>query len=152
MAKQKKRPNSLVFLLAFILISFTGNTQILHRKINRLDEKGCRQGIWIIYLDSARRQPLSKFHFKDGREYRTSRYYHENGTTRVKFRYKGESLVLVKYYDTCGRLTQKGRSLMLYTDKEIRYCWDGAWKFYDNRHRLIRTAEYRKGEELGVEE
>jgi len=151
MRKSRKRPNNQLLLLAFVLISLTGYPQIFHPKINRLDEKGCRQGRWITYQDSIRRHPLSKFYFKDGLECRTTKYYYENGKVRVKFRYKGDSLVLVKYYDTCGGLSQKGRSLMLYTEKEIRYCWDGVWKFYDNRQHLIRTAAYRKGEELGGE-
>ncbi|MEI6060102.1 MAG: hypothetical protein WCR72_05305 [Bacteroidota bacterium] len=117
-----------------------------------MDAKGRRQGLWITWYDTARRQPLSISRFRDGREYRTSRYYYENGKTRVRFRYKGDSIVWVRYYDSCGKLSMKGRSLLLYSDKEIRYCWDGMWKYYDCHHHLIQTEMYRKGEETGNRE
>ncbi|MBK7028280.1 MAG: hypothetical protein IPH45_03315 [Bacteroidales bacterium] len=57
-------------------------------------------------------------------------------------------LLKVKYLDTLGHVTQKGGAKRLYTPSEIRYCWDGEWKFYDEKHKLYRTALYRKGEEV----
>ncbi|MBK7175192.1 MAG: hypothetical protein IPH84_18690 [Bacteroidales bacterium] len=117
-------------------------------KRNQFDTKGNRHGRWITWQDSARRLPSSKAWFKHGLEYRTTRYYHANGKVRLKLHYKGDSLIRVKYLDTLGHVTQKGGAKRLYTPTEIRYCWDGEWRFYDEKHKLYRTAIYRKGEEV----
>jgi antitoxin component YwqK of YwqJK toxin-antitoxin module len=138
----------LVILLSLIFLALNGYSQHLCRKINKLDAKGNRHGRWITWQDSARRLPSSKCWFKHGLEYRTTRYYHANGRVRLLLHYKGDSMIRVKYLDTLGHVTQKGKAKRLYTPTEIRYCWDGEWKFYDENHKLYRVALYRKGEEV----
>jgi hypothetical protein len=147
--KRLRNLQNRVFL--FILVLFLplfGFSQLGHRKINQLDEKGRRQGRWITWQDSARRLPSCKSWYKDGIESRTTRYYHSNGNTRLKFCFKGDSLIVVRYFDPQGKLTDKGSALRLFTDTEIRYCWDGEWKQYDKRHRVVQRMMYRKGEEV----
>jgi len=136
----------LCLLIMVLTLSIGSYAQFFSRKVNQLDEKGRRQGRWITWQDSARRLPSSKSWFRDGMEYRTTRYYHPNGKTRLKLKYKGDSIIRVSYYDTLGHLTHKGRALRLYSPTEIRYCWDGEWKYYDGRGKLINAVIYRKGE------
>lgn len=136
------------FIVILILFAITGFSQPFFRKINQLDAKGNRQGKWITWQDSARRLPSCKSWFKEGSEYRTTKYYHPNGKVRLKMQYKGDSVIKVKYLDSTGHIIQKGRALRIYSPAEIRYCWDGEWKFYDEKHKLYRTALYRKGEEV----
>ncbi len=138
----------LIFFLIGVLLAETAISQPLCRKINQLDSKGNRQGRWITWQDSARRLPSSKCWFKNGLEYRTTRYYHPNGKVRLKLHFRGDSIIRVKYIDSTGHVTQKGWALRIYTQKEIRYCWDGEWKFYNEKHKLERKAIYRKGEEV----
>jgi antitoxin component YwqK of YwqJK toxin-antitoxin module len=137
---------SLVVLVWIVSLGAVG--QVFHLKLNQLDKQGRRQGHWITWQDSVRRLPSSKSWFRDGKEYRTTRYYHSNGKTRLKLRYHGDSLIRVKYYDTLGHVTHKGRALRLYTPTEIRYCWDGKWKYYDGRRKYIKAVIYRKGENI----
>jgi antitoxin component YwqK of YwqJK toxin-antitoxin module len=143
MLRQRK---SLLFL--FFLIPLIGMTQIFKTKINQVDAGGHRQGRWIQWQDSVRRVPFCTSWYKDGIECRATRYYNSNGTVRLKFRYLDDSLIRVKYFDEKGRLTSKGTALLLYTDTEIRYCWDGVWKEYDKWRRVKNSSVYRKGEEL----
>lgn len=148
MAKRRNLRNSAFYFVALMLLPFLVHSQWFNRKINRTDAEGHRQGRWITWQDSVRRLPSAKSWFRDGREIRTTRYYHSNGKTRLKLRYSGDSIIHVKYYDTLGHLIQKGRALRLYSDKEIRYCWDGVWKFYDSGRKPERVAIYRRGEEM----
>jgi len=147
----RKNHRSRFICLILLTLPILGYPQLLNRKLNRLDEEGRRQGCWITWQDSARRLPSSKSWFRDGKEYRTTRYYHSNGITRLKLRYSGDSIIHVKYYDSTGHLMQKGRALRLYSDKEIRYCWEGTWKFYNGGRKPDRIAVYRRGEEVSAE-
>jgi antitoxin component YwqK of YwqJK toxin-antitoxin module len=144
--KPRLKASSLL-LLIFMLTAPAGRTQFLQRPVNRLDEQGQRQGLWVSYFERDQRHRMYKMHYRDGREYRTSRYYYRNGHRRATFRYRNDSVVYVRYYDSCGRLNQKGRSLILYTEKEIRYCWDGLWTSYDASGHLLSSVMYRRGEE-----
>ena len=140
----------LILILFCTLVSQGAISQTFCRKINQFDAKCNRQGRWITWQDSARRLPSSKCWFKNGMEYRTSKSYHPNGKVRLKMHFRGDSVIQVKYIDSTGHITQKGRALRLYTPNEIRYCWDGEWKFYDDKHKLNRIAIYRKGEEVTI--
>lgn len=144
----KRNPNRLIIL--FLLVSFPLLCSSQHSggKINRVDAKGLRQGRWVTWQDSVRRIPSCKSWFRDGKEYRKTSYYHSNGKPRLTFRFRGDSLIIVRYFDEHGRLTDKGRALRSYTKTEIRYCWDGEWKQYDRWHRVVNRQFYNKGEEV----
>jgi hypothetical protein len=149
-ANQRIKLSRISVLLIILFIPLIASSQLFHRKINRIDEKGYRQGRWITWQDSVRRIPSCKSWFRDGKEYRTTRYFHNNGKRRLTFCFKGDSVIIVRYFNEKGRLTDKGRALRLYTETEIRYCWEGEWKQYDRWHRVIGRQQYKKGEEIGV--
>jgi hypothetical protein len=147
---RKRKLSRILILLTILILPIITSSQVFHRKINRIDEKGNRQGRWITWQDSVRRIPSCKSWFRDGKEYRTTRYYHNNGKCRLSFSFQGDSVIVVRYFDEKGRLTEKGRALRLYTPTEIRFCWDGEWKQYDRWHRVIGRQQYKKGEEVSV--
>jgi antitoxin component YwqK of YwqJK toxin-antitoxin module len=136
--------------MLLFLLPFLAYPQFRHRKTNQIDTKGQRQGYWVTWQDSVNKIPSATAWFKDGKEHRVSRYYHANGKTRLKLRYINDSLIRVKYFDSTGRLTDKGSALRLYSEKEIRYCWDGVWKQYDKYRHVTGMQVYRKGEEITV--
>jgi antitoxin component YwqK of YwqJK toxin-antitoxin module len=140
--------NSKVAVFLIVFIPLIGFSQVFHRKTNQWDNKFKRQGLWITWQNEEKHIPSSKSWYKHGVEYRVTRYYHENGKTRLKFRFIGDSIVKVKYFDSKGHLTDKGRALRLTSDTEYRFCWDGEWKHFDEHHKLVKTSIYRKGEEL----
>lgn len=142
-----RRAIGIALILSFF-IPLIGLPQVFHRKINQWDDKFHRHGLWITWQDEKEHIPSSRIRYRHGLEYGVSRYYHENGRTRLKFRFSGDSIVMVKYYDSLGHLTDKGRALRFISEKEYRFCWDGEWKHYGKHRRLIKTSFYRKGEEL----
>ena len=139
---------SIYLFLFLLMVSQPGLAQLLHRQVNRMDETGRRQGKWILWQDSARRRPSFTGWYKDGVERRVTRYYYGNGKLRIKFMYRGDSLLIARYYDTCGRLSEKAEALRLDTVTEYRFCWDGKWKKYTKWHRVRQQALYRKGLEV----
>jgi antitoxin component YwqK of YwqJK toxin-antitoxin module len=134
-------------LLIIVFIPLVGFSQVFHRKINQWDDKFNRQGLWITWQDEGKHIPSCKSRYRHGVEYGVTRYYHDNGRTRLKLRFIGDSLIRVKYFDVHGRLTDKGRALRIITPTENRYCWDGEWKHYGEHHKLVKTSYYQKGEE-----
>lgn len=142
------------FGLAMMLL-FSGCSLLYPSKTNQLDEAGRKTGRWISYSSEEPRRKTSDGHFKNGREYRRFKYYHANGKRQVRFVYGrnhryGESHIKVKYWYPTGKVMQKGTSLMFLDDKEIRYVYDGMWRFYDERGRLIEKTIYRMGEPVSV--
>ncbi|NVO21203.1 MAG: hypothetical protein HXX13_15985 [Bacteroidetes bacterium] len=140
-------PSKAALCLLFV-IPLIGHCQWFHRKINQWDDKFHPNGLWIGWKDDQNKVKAYRIWYKHGLEYRISRYYHDNGKTRVKYRFLGDSIVMVKYFDENGRLTDKGRALRFYTNSDYRFCWDGTWKHYDEHHHMVKPTIYRKGEEM----
>lgn len=118
-------------------------------KINRYNANGLRDGSWIYYWDDAQKKPMNKLRFKNGREHGLNRYYNENGKKWLKFRAFKDGRMNVTYYDDNGRREKKGKALMIYDAAELRYCWHGKWKYYENG-RFVREAVYNMGNETPV--
>jgi antitoxin component YwqK of YwqJK toxin-antitoxin module len=119
----------------------------LKRSINRYDTQGRRQGKWVSYWDDDKKIPMNIERYKDGREIGRCRYYYMNGTKRLQFNVYRDGRMKVKYFSDTGKLTEKGWAVMIYDPREIRYSWNGPWKFYENG-RLVKKSEYKMGEEV----
>jgi len=132
-----------VFSFLFFL-SLVSSAQFFHRKVNKFDKSGLRQGLWISYLDSDKKAIAGIEHFKDGKEIGVCRYYHPNGKLRLKFKFRNTD-IKVKYFDEKRKLTSKGAAIMENTAREIHYYWVGQWKFYDQHHHIKSIAIYQKG-------
>lgn len=140
---------NLVALLLCLSVAFPASAQFWKRKMNRLDQDGRRTGKWITFWDEAKRVPMSKARFKEGREVGVSKEYHINGNLRLKFRYHSDR-IRVKYYTADRKLEQKGWSVIEYNETDTHYYWHGKWKFYGPGRKLQRVSHYSNGEELAM--
>jgi len=134
-------------LLGIIMALTSCNPGTFHHRINQYDSQGRRQGKWISYWDEAKKIPMNIENYKNGRENGYCRYYYMDGTKRLQFKAFKNGHMKVKYYTETGLLEKKGPAVMIYNPQEIRYSWNGIWKFYENRQ-LIRKTEYYMGEEI----
>ena len=119
----------------------------LKQQINRYDTQGRRQGKWVSYWDDEKKIPMNIERYKDGRERGRCRYYYMDGTKRLQFNARKDGRMKVKYYLESGRLEKKGWAVMIYDPNEIRYSWNGRWKFYEEG-KLVKKTIYRMGEEV----
>ncbi len=146
MRKSKKR--LIIFVLLFALAPFnTYAVWPLKREVNRYDAQGRRQGKWVSYWDDDQKIPMNIERYKDGRERGRCRYYYMDGTKRLQFNAHKDDRMKVKYFTESGELEKKGWAVMKYDPTEIRYSWNGPWKFYENG-RLIKKTIYKMGEEV----
>lgn len=116
-------------------------------KVNQYNKEGLRHGRWVYHWDEAKKIPMNKLRFKNGREFGLNRYYNEDGKKWLRFRAFKDGRMIVTYYDEKGKKERKGEALMIYDPLEIRYCWHGKWKFYEEG-KIVRTVIYNMGEEV----
>lgn len=138
-----------LFIIILVLPSVSANAGKLwpfKRTINQYDTQGRRQGKWVSYWDDDRKVPMNIEHYKDGREIGRCRYFYQDGSKRLQFKAFKDGRMKVKYLTEEGRKEKKGWAVMLYTPDEIRYSWNGPWKFYE-KGKLVRKAVYKMGEE-----
>lgn len=128
-----------------LLLPLITSAQVFKRKVNTSDENGKRQGLWLSYWDEEEKTLMTKYHFKNGHETYICKEFHSNGKTRLKFRYY-KNRIRVKYFDENKQLTQKGWAKWNLTEKDLHYYWEGKWKFYDEKKKLIRVEIWELGE------
>lgn len=147
----KRKPANrtlIILILAGLLIPVTGKAfWPFNREVNRYDTQGRRQGKWVSYWDDEKKIPMNIERYKDGRERGKCRYYYQDGTKRLQFMAYKDGRMKVKYYLESGTLEKKGWAVMIYDPLEIRYSWNGNWKFYENG-KLVKKSVYKMGEEV----
>ena len=134
----------LILLAVFLVFSLSGLAQIFKKKVNQLNEKGQREGLWIEYWDDDEKLLMTKARFKADHETGVCKNYHSNGKLRLKFRYHKNRL-RVKMYDENRKLEQKGWAIFVINEIEIHYYWHGKWKSYDNNRQLTAITHYENG-------
>lgn len=141
------------FILIFIMLITASSVSAAWPgifKTNRYNSNGLRHGRWVYYWNDTTKVPMNRLRFKNGREFGLNRYYDIHGKVWLKFRAAADGRMKVTYYDDKGRKEKSGRALMIYDPTEIRYCWHGKWKFYENG-KLIRMAVFEMGNEKTAE-
>lgn len=141
----------LVLLLYPLMASADKGCWPFKSRINQYDALGRRQGKWIVWWDEGKKIPMNIEHYKDGREHGRCRHFYMDGTKRLQFNAHKDGRMKVKYYSETGKIEKKGWALMIYTPEEIRYTWNGRWKFYEDG-KCVRKVEYKMGVEVGTEE
>lgn len=139
-----------VFLLSASLI-LCNCSSVFRGKINQLDASGKKTGRWITCSSDDTTRVVSDGYFKNGHEYRRFRYFYPDGKRQVRFAYGrhheyGKTHLKVKFWYPSGKVMQKGKSLLFIDEKEVRYVYDGIWRFYDEQGRLTEKTLYRMGE------
>lgn len=137
----------LVLLLQPLMVSADKGCWPFKCKINQYDALGRRQGKWIVWWDEEKKIPMNIEHYKDGREHGRCRHFYMDGTKRLQFNARKDGRMKVKYYSETGKIEKKGWALMIYDPAEIRYTWNGRWKFYENG-KCVRKVEYKMGDEV----
>ena len=116
-----------------------------NKNVNRYNANGKPHGQWVYYIND--NQPQSYGRYKDGMPVGKWMIFNTDGSKCVKKRYYGNKTKEVWYHPS-GRIEAKGWSKLLLDDpKEISYYWDGKWKFYDEKGKLLKISIYVKGEE-----
>ena len=132
-----------------LFLSFVCHGQLIGRKINQYDEDGNRNGKWVEYWDGTHTAISGKGKYKNGKLVGKWKYYHINGKRRLRFKYKDER-IKVAYFDQFGQIERKGWARMVNDEQGIRYFWEGWWKEYDKRRRVIKKIRYENGEMIDV--
>lgn len=140
-----------ILLFFVVLLVLSSCSLLLHPQLNQHDAAGKKTGRWILYSSTDTIRKVSDGYFKNDLEYRRFTYYHSNGRKQSRFVYGrnhvyGKSHLKVKFWYPDGKVMQKGKSLFFIDDKEVRYVYDGIWRFYDERGKLTEKTRYRMGE------
>ena len=145
--KPVNRTFILLVLSAILLPVLCSASWPVKRQVNRYDAQGRRQGKWITWWDEEKKIPMNIERYKDGRERGCCRYYYMDGSKRLQFNARKDGRMKVKYFTESGQLEKKGWAVMIYDIQEIRYSWNGNWKFYENG-KLVKKSVYKMGEEV----
>ncbi len=71
-------------------------------------------------------------------------------TENPKYVYIKDDHIYINYTDESYmpvKLEKKGWAVMIYDPQEIRYSWNGTWKFYEDG-KLVKKSVYKMGEEV----
>ncbi len=139
----------LTIILLLLLSVAMVNAQFFKKKINQFDDEGLREGKWIEYWDKDQQHISARGSFKYGDQIGKWKYFHYEGKRRLKFKYQANR-IKVKYYYESGRLDHKGWARIENSEKELHYFWEGIWKYYSPKGKLIRIALYENGEEKEI--
>lgn len=137
----------------FCTINIIHGQGIFEKHINQKDSEGKRQGLWVSYWDDEEEVPMSKAWFKNDKEYK-SKEYHINGKIRLKMKWKEMEIIKVKYYDTLGNIDQKGYARFEFNPEDIHFYYEGWWKFYNPKHKVVTKRLFHQGEiikEISIE-
>jgi antitoxin component YwqK of YwqJK toxin-antitoxin module len=139
----------LLILIIILFLALQGNAQLFSARINKYDEKGERHGKWVEYWDNEEKFVSAKGNYSHGKPIGKWKYYHLTGKRRMKNKYLKKG-IKTKYYYENGKLDHKGWARLNITEKEIRYYWEGVWKYYTPQRKLRRIAIFEKGEEIKI--
>ena len=137
-------------LILLLLSGIACNAQILRTKNNQYDDDRNRHGKWVEYWDKNQKDISGRGRYIHGKPTGKWLYFHYNGQRRLKCKYKKANTLTIKYYDIFGQIEQKGNARIEFNEEGIHYFWEGKWKFYDTRHKIIRVSEFSKGEESRI--
>ena len=134
-------------LMLFLSIAGKADAQIFKKqKVNKNDS--LRNGRYYEYWDKDSGRISARGYFINGRPAKTWKYFHSDGTRRMKVKYRDK--LKIKYYSPNGTLEQKGYAVLDFNEKDIHFYWDGIWKYFDPKRKLYRIAIYKMGEEKEV--
>ena len=137
---------SILFFLSFILLCSLSVEAQLFRKNSKDDASKRRK--YYEFWDKDSTTLSAKGHYCRDHPCKTWKYYHSDGTMRMKVKYRER--LKIKYYTKLGKLNQKGYAILDLNTEKIHFYWHGIWKYYDNKRKLYRIALYENGVEVKV--
>jgi len=139
---------AIILSLIFVLIGINSFSQFYKRKLNSYDKNGKRTGLWLLYWDDDEKIPMSRGFYKNGYETRVSKEYHQSGKIRLKLRYYKDSRLKVKFYSEYRVLEAKGGAILEYNKEDTHFYYQGKWKYYNPKRKLIKIGRYENGDEI----
>ena len=137
---------SIIFLLSLVVLcSFSAEAQLFRK--NRNDDPS-KNGKYYEYWDKDSIRLSAKGHFCHDHPCKTWKYYHADGTMRMKVKYRNR--LKIKYYIPSGKLDQKGFAMLDLNTEHIHFYWHGIWKYYNAKRKLYRIALYENGVEVEI--
>ena len=137
----------ILLLVLFIALAGKADAQLFKRQ-KASNNDSLRNGKYSEYWDKDSSRISARGYFKNGRPAKTWKYFHADGTRRMKVKYRDK--LKIKYYSRNGTLEQKGYAVLDFNAEDIHFYWDGIWKYYDPKRKLYRIALYKMGEETAV--
>lgn len=130
-------------ILFFLLCNFHSFSQ---RPVNRYKNLE-RNGLWIVYQDSAKKQIDNIGRYRKGIPKGTWKYYDPEGKL-VKKEKNVFRKIYTRYYHPNGKVQKKGKAKTIITDKLIHYYYYGNWYTYDSTGQLIKKQVYSDGNKI----
>ena len=135
--------------MSIMLVLLAGPAEAqLFRKNKDPEKPGLRNGKYFEYWDADSSRISARGYFDQGRPSKTWKYYHQDGTRRMKVKYREK--LKIKYYSQKGTLEKKGHAVLDLDPERIHFYWDGIWKYYDPRRKLYRISMFNMGAETLV--
>jgi antitoxin component YwqK of YwqJK toxin-antitoxin module len=115
------------------------------RPINQKENK-MREGLWVetYALDSAHYKSVGAYH--QGDPIKKWRYY-LNGKIIKKEQYKPNNCRTTTYFKN-GKIQSKGQTKTTADSIQTHWFYDGDWKFYNEKGKLIGIKKYKEGQLL----
>lgn len=130
----------MVRILILLILTSSVFAQGGDNTINRIDEKGRKQGVWIKYFPNSEVKRYEG-QFKNDKPVGKFSYYYEEGELRTEMFYHHENRSTVKNYFPNGNLMALGA----YVDT-LR---DSTWTFYSYEGNKIAIEYYIAGKKYG---
>lgn len=129
--------SSFIYLL-FIGFLFSCKPKLLNQKVNKQ-----REGLWIENYgqDSSNYKSVGSYRNDDPIKKWT---YYLNGKRIKKENYSGSSCRTKNYFQN-GRVQSKGQTKTTTNGEETHWFYDGEWKFYNEKGKLILIRTYDNG-------
>ena len=137
-----------ILSILFVLVGINSIGQFYKHKLNTFDDNGKPTGLWISYWDDDDKIPMSKVFYKNGYETRVSKEYHQNGKIRLKFKYYKDNKLKVKFYSEGRVLEAKGGAILEHNKEDTHFYYQGKWKYFSPKRKLIRIGWYENGNEI----
>lgn len=128
-----------IIALLFVLSVFSGFSQ---DKINQLDDKGNRHGIWKGFYETSKRARYEGT-FNHGKETGLFKYFDDTKAATViatRDFSKNDGSCYTVFYDQKGNKVSEG--------KLVNKIADGTWKYYHFQSQQLMTVEFYKNGKL----
>ena len=125
-----------IYLILFII--FTIYSCKINQKIN-----GLKEGKWISVDKSTTDVYKYIEKYKKGIEVKTWKTYKNNKLYKKEVYLKDKCLVT--FYNENRKIIAKGQTNTENTEKQLHWFYDGEWKHFDNKGKLIKIKYYYKG-------
>ncbi len=129
----------ITFVIMLLLLGC--KTKSINQKENKL-----REGLWVetYSLDSAQYKSVGAYHRGD--PIKKWRYY-LNGKIIKKEQYKPNNCRTTTYFEN-GKIQSKGQTKTTTDTIQTHWFYDGEWKFYNEKGKLIGIKKYKEGQLL----